>query len=59
MSFEKVGTKNSASSLGEEISALDYDFNTMHLESDSSEEEVTDKDVDSHTWNEIEQESDA
>ncbi len=31
----------------------------MHLESDSSDEESTDGELDSHVWNEIESESDA
>ncbi|CAF4544433.1 unnamed protein product, partial [Rotaria sp. Silwood2] len=31
----------------------------MHLESGSSDEEVTDDDMDSNAWNEIEPESDA
>ena len=58
MSFEEIDTEDSASSLSE-VSSLNDDFDTMHLESGSSDEEVTDDDVDSHTWNEIESESNA
>ncbi len=58
MSFEEIDTEDSASSLSE-VSSLNDDFDTMHLESDSSHEEVTDDDVDFHTWNEIEPEFDA
>ncbi len=42
-----------------EESSLDDDFDRMHSESASSEEEVTDDEVDSHTWNEIKSESNA
>jgi hypothetical protein len=58
MSFAEIDTEDSASSLSE-VSSLDDDFDTMHLESGSSDGEVTDDDMDSHTWNEIEPESDA
>jgi hypothetical protein len=58
MSFEETDTEDSASSLSE-VSSLDDDFDTMHLESDSSHEEVADDDMDPHIWNEIEPESDA
>jgi hypothetical protein len=58
MSFEETDTEDSASSLGE-ASSLDDDFDRMHLESDSSDEESTDGELDSHVWNEIESESDA
>ncbi|CAF5146175.1 unnamed protein product, partial [Rotaria sp. Silwood1] len=58
MLFEETDTEDSASLLSE-VSSLDDDFDTMHLESESSDEEVTDDDVDLHTWNEIESESDA
>ncbi|CAF1273693.1 unnamed protein product [Rotaria sp. Silwood1] len=61
MSFEEIDTEDSASSLSE-VSSLDDEFDTMHLDFDSSEE-VTDydddDDMDLHTWNEIEPESDA
>jgi len=58
MSFEEMDTEDSASSLGE-VSSLDDDFNAMYLESDDSNEEDTDDDMDSHTWNEIEPEANA
>ncbi len=35
----------------------DDDFDAMHFESASSDEEATDDEVDSHAWNEIESES--
>ena len=41
------------------MSSLDDDFDRMHLESDSSDEESTDGQLDSQVWNEIESESDA
>ncbi|CAF2905503.1 unnamed protein product, partial [Rotaria sp. Silwood2] len=53
-----MDTEDSASSLGE-MSSLDDDFDVMYLESDDSNEECADDDMDSHTWNEIEPESDA
>jgi hypothetical protein len=56
--FEEIDAEDSTNSLSEVIS-LDSDFDTMYLESNNSDEEVTDDDVDSHSWNEIEQESDA
>ena len=62
MSFEETDTEDSASSLSE-VSSLNDDLDTMHLESDNSDEEVTDHEdddeMDSHIWNEIEPESDA
>jgi len=58
MSFEEMDTEDSASSLGE-VSSLDDDFDAMYRESDDSNEEGTDDDLDSHTWDEIEPESDA
>ena len=58
MSFEETDTEDSASSLGE-VSSRDDDFDAMYLESDDSNEEGADDDMDSHTWNEIEPESDA
>ncbi|CAF3095843.1 unnamed protein product, partial [Rotaria sp. Silwood2] len=53
-----MDTEDSPSSL-DEMSSLDDDFYAMYLESDDSNEEGTDDDMDSHTWNEIEPESDA
>jgi hypothetical protein len=58
MSFEEIDTEESASSLSE-MSSLNDDFDRMHLESDSSDEESTDGQLDSHAWNEIASESDA
>ncbi|CAF4015715.1 unnamed protein product, partial [Rotaria sordida] len=64
MSFEEIDTEDSASSLSE-VSSLDDEFDTMHLDFDSSEEvtdyddDDDDDDMDLHTWNEIEPESDA
>ena len=58
MSFEEMDTEDSASSLGE-VDSLDDDFDAMCLESDDSNEEGTGDDMDSHTWNEIQPESDA
>jgi hypothetical protein len=58
MLFEEMETEDSASSLSE-VDSLDADFDTINLESDSSDEEVTDDDMDSCTWDEIESESDA
>ncbi len=58
MSFEEIDTEDSASSLSE-VSSLNDDFDTMHLESGSSDGEVTDDDMDSNAWNEIEPEFDA
>ena len=49
--------KESVDSLSE-VSSLDDDFTRMHLESASSDEEVTDDEVDSNAWSEIESESD-
>ena len=55
MSFEDTDTEDSTSSLSE-VTSLDDDFDTMHPESDSSDEEVTDDDMDSPPWDEIEAE---
>ena len=41
-----------------EVSSLDDDFDQMRLESGSSDCEVTDEEVDSRSWNEIESDSD-
>lgn len=58
MLLEEIDTEDSASSL-DEVDSLDDDFDAMCLESDDSNEEGTGDDMDSHTWNEIESESDA
>ena len=53
MSLEATDTEDNASSLSE-ASSLDDDFDRMNLEFDSSDEDSTDDDVNSHVWNEIE-----
>ena len=58
MSFEETDTEESGSSLSE-LSFLDDDLDRMHLESGSSDEEMSDDEVGSNVWNEIESESDA
>ena len=58
MSFEETDTEESASSLSE-LSFLDDDLDRMHLESGSSDEEMSDDEVGSNVWNDIESESDA
>ena len=57
MSFEEIDTEESGSSLSE-LSFLDDDLDRMHLESGSSGEEMSDYEVDSKVWKEIESESD-
>jgi hypothetical protein len=59
MSFEETNTEESVSSLSEASSLDDDDFASMHLESGSSDEEMSDDEVGSNVWNEIESESDA
>jgi hypothetical protein len=56
MSFEEIDTEESATSL-REVSSLDDDFDGMHLESGSSDKEMTDDEMDSKVWNEIKSES--
>ena len=58
MSFEETDTDESAILLSK-VSCLDDDFDQMRLESRSSDNEVTDEEVDSRSWNEIESDSDA
>ncbi len=58
MSFEEIDTEESTNSLSEE-SSLDDDLDSMHLESGSSDEEITDVVMDSNVWNEIKPESNA
>ena len=53
----EVSTEDSVDSLSE-VSSLDDDFAKMHFESASSDEEVTDNEVDSNVWSEIKSESD-
>ncbi len=45
MSFEETDTEESASSLSE-LSFLDDNFDRIHLESESSDEEVTNDEID-------------
>ena len=58
MSFEESETEKSASSLSEG-SCLDDDFVRIDLESGTSDEEVTDDEMDSQVWSVIKSESDA
>ena len=57
MSSEEASTGDSVDSLSE-VSSLDDDFAKMHFESTSSDEEVTDDEVDPNVWSEIESEFD-
>ena len=52
MSSQEVSTEDSVDSLSE-VSSLDDDFAKMHFTSASSDEEVTDNEVDSNVWSEI------
>ncbi|CAF4673390.1 unnamed protein product [Rotaria sp. Silwood1] len=54
---KEARTEDSVDSLSE-VSSLDDDFAGMHLESTSSDEEVTDNEMNSNVWSEIESESD-
>lgn len=62
MSFEETDTEDSTSSLSE-LGSLNDELDTMNLDFDNSDEEVSDHEdddeMDSHTWDEIEPESDA
>jgi hypothetical protein len=58
MSFEETDTEESGSSLSQ-LSFLDDDLDRMYLKSGSSDEEMSDDEVGSNVWNEIESESDA
>ena len=58
MSFEGTDSEESTSSLSE-VSSLDDDFDGMHLESESSDEEMAVDEVNSSGWYEIEPEPDA
>jgi len=57
MSFEETDSEESVSSRSE-VSSLDDDFDRIHLESESSDEEMINDEVDSNIWNEIKPESD-
>ncbi|CAF1553822.1 unnamed protein product, partial [Adineta steineri] len=52
MSPAGAGMEDSLDSLSE-VSSLDNDFARMHFESVSSDEEVTDDEVDSNVWSEF------
>jgi hypothetical protein len=58
MSFEETDSEESVSSLSE-VSSLDDNFDGMHLESESSDEEMALDEVNSSGWYEIEPEPDA
>ncbi|CAF1251388.1 unnamed protein product [Rotaria magnacalcarata] len=57
MSSEEASTEDSVDSFSE-VSSLDDDFARMYFLSASSDEEVTDDEVNSNVWSEIESESD-
>ena len=57
MSSQEVSTEDSVDSLSE-VNSLDDDFAKMHFESASSDEEVTDNEVESNVWSGIKSESD-
>ena len=57
MSFEESKTEESTSLLSE-VSSLDDDFVRMGLESENSDDEDADDELDSPVWNEIQLESD-
>jgi hypothetical protein len=57
MSFEETDTEESASSLSE-LSFFDDDLDRMHVESGSSDEEISNDEMSSNVWKEIESESD-
>ena len=56
VSFEKIDTEESISSLSE-VSSLDNDLDSMHLECGSFAKEMFDDEMDSNSWNEIKSES--
>ena len=55
MPFEKTDTDESASSLSE-LSFLNDDLDRMHVESGSSNEEISYDEMSSNVWKEIESE---
>jgi hypothetical protein len=57
MSSKEIDIQESTSSLSE-VSSLNDDLDNMHLESGSSVEEMSDDEMDSNSWNEIESEPD-
>ena len=54
---EEASTEDSVDSF-REISSLDNDLDSMHFESVCSVEEISDDEVDSNVWSEIESDSD-
>ena len=56
MSSEEAGTEDSVDSLSE-VTSSDKDFDRIHFKSESSDEEISDDEVDSNVWNEIESDS--
>lgn len=58
MSFEESETEESTSSLSE-VSSLDDDFVRMDLDSETSDEEATDDEIDSKAWSAIKSKSGA
>ena len=52
MSLQETDTEESASSISEG-SSLDNDFDQIRLDSHSSDDEISDEDVESSSWNEI------
>ena len=58
MLIEETDTEESARSLSKKRNVLDNDLDGIHLESGSSDEEMSDDELDSEVWNEIESESD-
>jgi hypothetical protein len=56
MSSKEIDIQESTSSLSE-VSSLNDDLDNMHLESGSSVEEMSDDEMDSNSWNEIDSES--
>ena len=52
MSSEEVSTEDNFDLLSE-VSSLDDDFSRIHFESASSNEDVTDDEVNSNVWSEI------
>jgi len=58
MLFEETDTEENASSLSE-LNFLDDDLDRMHVESGSFDGEMSNDEMGSNVWNEIESESDA
>ena len=56
-SSEEASTEDSVDSLDEVVS-LDNDFDRMHFESESFDEEIPDDEMDSNIWSEIQSDSD-